>query len=61
MKDLTDFMKGYIDAATDYGQGWMGLELSDDTIKSHVETSDNYSKEYVEGYMVSVTNLRNIF
>jgi hypothetical protein len=61
MNDLTDFMKGYIDAATDYGQGWMGLELSDDTIKSHVETSDNYSKEYVEGYMVSVTNLRNIF
>jgi len=61
MSELTEYMKGYIDAATDYGQGWIGLELSNATIESHVNTSNDYSKEYVEGYMVSVSNLRATF
>jgi hypothetical protein len=52
MSELTDYMKGYVDAATDYGQGWMGLELSNATIESHVKASNDYSKEYIEGYMV---------
>ncbi len=57
MKDK-DFMQGFIDATTDLAEGWVDLELSDESIASHVSNADNYSDQYLNGYMDAIAALR---
>ena len=57
MKDK-DFMQGFIDATTDLAEGWLDLELSDESIASHVSNADNYSDQYLNGYMDAIAAIR---